>query len=98
MHENLYPIPESFAAAARIKRADYQSMYVESIEDPERFWGRIGRRIDWIKECSRVKEASFAEDDFHIRWFEGRETQCREQLSGPALGNARGQDGHHLGG
>ena len=70
MHENLYPIPESFAAAAQIKHADYERMYAESIEDPERFWGRIGRRIDWIKEYSRVKDANFAEDDFRIRWFD----------------------------
>ena len=38
-------------------------------QDPERFWGGIGRRIDWIKHFSQVKDTSFAEDDFHIRWF-----------------------------
>jgi acetyl-CoA synthetase len=69
MHENLYPIPESFATSAQITRQDYQRMYAESIEDPERFWGRIARRIDWIKEYSQVKDSSFAADDCHIRWF-----------------------------
>jgi acetyl-CoA synthetase len=70
MHENLYPVPESFAAA-QIKHADYERMYAESILDPEGFWGRIGRRIDWLEEYSRVKDASFVEDDFRIRWFDG---------------------------
>src|ERR1700691_4892760 len=65
----IYPVPESFAHTARIKRADYESMYAESVEDPERFWGRIGRRIDWMKDFSRVKDTSFAESDFRIRWF-----------------------------
>jgi acetyl-CoA synthetase len=69
MSQELYQIPESFADSALVKRGDYQRMYAESVEDPERFWGDIGRRIDWIKEFSRVKDTSFAEDDCHIRWF-----------------------------
>jgi acetyl-CoA synthetase len=70
MHDNLYPVPESFAASAQITAGDYQRMYAESVEDPERFWGRIGRRLDWIKDYSRVKDSSYAEQDFHIRWFD----------------------------
>ena len=69
MNKELYPIPESFADTAQVKRVDYERMYAESVEDPERFWGRIGRRIDWIKEFSRVKDSNFAERDCHIRWF-----------------------------
>jgi acetyl-CoA synthetase len=69
MHENLYPIPKSFATSAQITRQDYQRMYAESIADPERFWGRIGRRIDWVKAYSQVKDCSYAADDCHIRWF-----------------------------
>src|ERR1700676_4685298 len=69
MHKNLYPVPESFAGAAQVKHVDYKRMYAESLEDPDRFWGRIGRRIDWIHEFSRVKDSNFADDDCHIRWF-----------------------------
>ena len=69
MSRNLYPIPESFAAKARVKRAEYDRLYAESVEDPERFWTRIGRRIDWIKEFSHVKDTSFSEDNCHVRWF-----------------------------
>jgi acetyl-CoA synthetase len=70
MTTHVYPVPESFAATALVKRDDYTRMYAESIEDPDRFWGRVGRRIDWIKEFSIVKESSFAQDDCHIRWFQ----------------------------
>jgi acetyl-CoA synthetase len=69
MHDDLYPVAESFAASAQIKAGDYERMYAESVEDPERFWGRIGRRLDWITEYSRVKDSSWAQDDCHIRWF-----------------------------
>ncbi len=71
MHQNLYPIPSSFAEKARVTRADYARMYAESMADPDRFWGGIARRIDWIKEFTAVKDTSFVLDDFHIRWFAG---------------------------
>ena len=70
MNKPLYSVPESFAASAQVKRTDYERLYTESVEDPERFWGRIGRRLDWIKEFSRIKDTSFAESDCHIRWFD----------------------------
>ncbi len=70
MHNNLYPVPKSFAEHARINRADYRRMYEESIRDPQEFWSGIGRRIDWMKPFTKVKDTSFAIEDFRIRWFE----------------------------
>jgi acetyl-CoA synthetase len=69
MSNVLYPVPESFALGAQVKKVDYERLYAESVEDPDRFWGVVGRRIDWIKEFSRVKDTNFAADDCHIRWF-----------------------------
>ena len=69
MDRKHYPVPESFAASARVNRADYDRLYSESVEDPERFWGRIGRRIEWIEEFSHVKDTNFAAEDCHVRWF-----------------------------
>ena len=69
MHQALYHVPPAFAKDARYRHADYERLYAESVEDPERFWGGIGRRLDWIKPFSRVKDSSYAEADLHIRWF-----------------------------
>jgi acetyl-CoA synthetase len=69
MNKNLYPVPGYFADRALVKKADYRRLYAESVEDPERFWGRIARRLNWIKEFSTVKDTSFSPGDFHIRWF-----------------------------
>ena len=33
------------------------------------FWARIGRRLDWIQPYTKVKDTSFDEQDFRIRWF-----------------------------
>jgi acetyl-CoA synthetase len=69
MKEKLYPVPETFAATARVQRADSERMYRESIDDPNRFWAEIGQRLDWIREFSVVKDTSYDPERFHIRWF-----------------------------
>jgi len=69
MNQNVYTVPETFADRASLTRGDYERMYALSVDDPDAFWGLIGRRIDWIKEFSRVKDSSFAPEDCHIRWF-----------------------------
>jgi acetyl-CoA synthetase len=65
----VHPVPPEFAAKARIRAADYEKLYAESVRDPDGFWGRIGKRLDWIKPYSKVKDVSFDADDLHIRWF-----------------------------
>ncbi|MGH8122813.1 MAG: acetate--CoA ligase [Rudaea sp.] len=65
----LYPVPADIAAKARVSAADYQKLYAESVNNAEDFWGRIGRRLDWIKPFSKVKDVSFDAKDLHIRWF-----------------------------
>ena len=37
--------------------------------DPDGFWTEIGRRLDWSKPFTEVKDISFDEADFRIRWF-----------------------------
>jgi acetyl-CoA synthetase len=69
MSQKIYPVPPSFAAAARIKHDDYQRLYAESIRDPQGFWSREGKRLDWIKPYTKIKDVSFAANDFRVRWF-----------------------------
>jgi acetyl-CoA synthetase len=66
----LYPVPAEFAARARVDARRYAADYARSVSDPEAFWGDVGRRLDWIKPYSRVKDVSFRLEDFHIRWYQ----------------------------
>jgi acetyl-CoA synthetase len=66
--ETLIPVPAEIAKAAWADDAKYQEMYARSVEDPEGFWGEHGKRIDWIKPYSQVKDTSF-EGDISIRWY-----------------------------
>ncbi len=66
---DLYPVPADFAARANVTAADYKRDYPESIRDPDAFWGRIAGRLEWMRAPTRIREASFDREDFHIRWF-----------------------------
>jgi acetyl-CoA synthetase len=67
-HE-LFPVPAEWAQRAFADAAQYADMYKQSVEDPEGFWGEHGKRIDWIKPYTQVKDVSYAPDDVHIRWY-----------------------------
>jgi acetyl-CoA synthetase len=49
--------PEEFRRTAHIKsEADYERIYRESVEQPEKFWGRIAAELHWFKEWDKVLE------------------------------------------
>ena len=64
----VYGIPASLAESAIIDEERYESLYAQSVEDNEGFWAEQGKRIDWIKPFTQVKDVSFARDDLHVRW------------------------------
>ena len=68
-HPDIFPVPAELAKEAQIDAAKYQEWYERSIKDPEGFWGEHGKRIDWIKPFTKVKDSSFSEKDLHIKWF-----------------------------
>ncbi|MDP2205486.1 MAG: acetate--CoA ligase [Alphaproteobacteria bacterium] len=66
-HPEYFPIPASMSGA-KITPAKYDAMYKQSVEDPEGFWREHGKRIDWMKPYTQVKDVDFA-DNARIRWF-----------------------------
>jgi acetyl-CoA synthetase len=73
MQVKTYPVPESFAAGAIVKEADYRRMYEESVRDPDAFWAGIAKRIDWMRFPTKIRNVNYDPDDFRIRWFEDGE-------------------------
>ncbi len=69
MSQTVYPVPAEWAANALVDEAGYREMHRRSLDDPEGFWAEEAKRIDWITPFTRVKETSFDEADFGIRWF-----------------------------
>ena len=64
-----YPPSAALAASAHIDADGYARMYAASIADPAAFWGEQGRRIDWIRPYTRVKDTSFEMGKVGIEWF-----------------------------
>lgn len=67
--DKLFPVSAEWAKRAWLDQAKYQEMYRQSVENPEAFWGEQGKRIDWIKPYTKVKDTSYDEAKFGIRWY-----------------------------
>jgi acetyl-CoA synthetase len=70
MNDQMYAPADEIARKAHIDAAKYEEMYAASVKDPEAFWGEQGKRIDWIKPYTKVKNTSFDYHNVSIKWFE----------------------------
>ena len=70
MSDKTYPVPAEWQSSAWIDAQKYQAMYKRSVDDPNSFWGEHGKRLDWIKPYTKVKNTSFAAPDVAIKWYE----------------------------
>ena len=67
---NIYPVPSDWAEKAFMTSDGYEAAYRRSLSDPENFWRNEAERIDWMTPFTKVKNTSFNEADFGIKWFE----------------------------
>lgn len=72
MTQTIHAAPQD--AAAKVDKAEYDARYAASVADPEAYWREGGRCIDWSRPYTEVKDTSFDEADFRIRWFADGQT------------------------
>ena len=70
MADQIYPPSADFVANAKINKADYDNMYAQSISNPDHFWSEHGKRVDWIKPYSKIKDVDYSYPNVSIKWFE----------------------------
>jgi acetyl-CoA synthetase len=68
--ESAYEVPEGWARRAYVDASKYREMYAFSASAPDEFWDYHGRRIEWIKPYSKVKNTCFDPGKVSIKWFE----------------------------
>jgi acetyl-CoA synthetase len=58
LRENrVFPPPPEFSAKAHIKSlAEYEALYKQSIDDPEKFWAGVAKELHWFKPWDKVLE------------------------------------------
>jgi acetyl-CoA synthetase len=69
MSDEIFPVPAEWAKRALIDAEGFEAATRRAEADPDGYWGDIGRRLDWIKPFTEVKDVSFERDDFRIRWY-----------------------------
>jgi len=67
--DSVFPIKDEIAEKAWADESKYFKMYEHSVSNPEEFWGEHGKRIEWFKPYSEVKDVEFGKEDVSIRWF-----------------------------
>jgi acetyl-CoA synthetase len=70
MSDSIFPPADDFISSAHITKAKYDEMYASSVNDPDKFWGEVGQRLDWITPFTKVKNTSFDHDNVSIKWYE----------------------------
>lgn len=82
--DRLFPPPPEFAARAHVRsRADYDAMYLRSIEDTDGFWAEQAQSLDWFKPFDTVLEWNVPE----AKWFVGGKLNlCHNAVDRHALG------------
>ena len=68
-----YEVPSEWKTRAFVDNDKYLEMYKQSVDDPDGFWGAQGKRLDWMKPYTKVKNSSFDYDAVSIKWFEDGE-------------------------
>jgi len=63
-------VPKAWKERAFIDKDKYEKLYEKSVEKPDKFWGKEGERLDWIKPYTRVKNTSFEHPNVSIKWYE----------------------------
>ncbi|MFV0574757.1 MAG: acetate--CoA ligase [Vibrio sp.] len=67
---HIHPVKQNILQHTHADNATYQAMYEESVNDPQGFWGKHGKIVDWIKPFTKVKNTSFDPGHVNIKWFE----------------------------
>ncbi len=67
--ELVFKVPKKWSKSAYIDKNQYEKKYKLSIKDNEGFWGKEGKRIDWIKPYKKIKDVKYSKTDVRIKWF-----------------------------
>jgi len=62
-------IKKDWELNAKVSKDEYISMYKKSINENDNYWKEQGKRIDWIKNYTKIKDVKYSNDEVNIKWF-----------------------------
>ena len=69
MSQEVFPVPPAWADGALMNAEAYEAACRRVDADPDGFWGDMAARLTWVTKPTKIKDVSFHEADFGIRWF-----------------------------
>jgi acetyl-CoA synthetase len=64
-----FPADTLIAQTSGLSQHKREAMYQQSVSDPEEFWRQQGKRLDWIKAPTKIKNTRFTPNDVSIEWY-----------------------------
>ncbi len=70
MSDNIkIPVFENFKDSAHLTKDKYEEAYNFALDNPEAFWEKEGKRINWINPYTKIKDVTWSNKDVNIKWF-----------------------------
>ena len=67
--DKIFPVPDNYKNSAHVTKEIYDDLCHQASTDSENFWKNIGKRINWIKPYSNIKDVTWSKEKVDIKWF-----------------------------
>ena len=67
--ELVYKTKKDWVSKATVNKSQYEKKYKASLSDNDGFWKKEGKRINWIKPYTKIKDVKYSNSDVKIKWF-----------------------------
>ncbi len=68
-HNKIFNVTDEWSKIGLVNKKGYEEKYNESINDNDAFWAKEGKRIDWIKPYTKIKDVTYSKRKTEIKWF-----------------------------
>ena len=65
----IFSVTKKWSKKSYVDKNQYEKKYKLSIKDNEGFWKKEGKRIDWIKPYTKIKDVKYSKTDVRIKWY-----------------------------
>ena len=62
-------IKKHWIEQAKVNSQTYEIKYKNSLEDNDNFWKEAGKRINWEKSYTKIKDVKYSKNDVNIKWY-----------------------------
>ena len=69
MSETIFKVSEEWSKIAHANKQTYETKYKKSLVDNDAFWAEEGKRIDWIKPYTKIKDLTYGKAKLKLNCF-----------------------------